>query len=41
MRRIGIAVLACVMVSAVSAIEAKAECNRACLTGFVDTYWTL
>lgn len=39
MRRIGIAVLACVMVSAVSAIEAKAECNRACLTGFVDTYF--
>ena len=37
MRRIRIAVLASVMVNAVSAIEASAECNRACLTGFVDT----
>jgi hypothetical protein len=39
MRRIRIAVLASVMVNAVSAIEASAECNRACLTGFVDTYF--
>lgn len=39
MRRIRIAVLASVMVNAVSAIEARAECNRACLTGFVDTYF--
>ena len=33
MRRTRIAVLASVMVIAVSAIEARAECNRACLTG--------
>ena len=39
MRRTRIAVLASVMVIAVSAIEARAECNRACLTGFVDTYF--
>jgi hypothetical protein len=39
MRRIRIALLASVMVNAVSAIEARAECNRACLTGFVDTYF--
>jgi hypothetical protein len=38
MRHIRIAVLVSVMVIAVTAIEARAECNRACLTGFVDTY---
>jgi hypothetical protein len=27
------------MVLAVSPIDARAECNRACLTGFVDTYF--
>ncbi|HEY1309121.1 MAG TPA: hypothetical protein VGF24_36520 [Vicinamibacterales bacterium] len=39
MRRIRIAVLASVMVIAVSASEARAECTRVCLTGFVDTYF--
>src|SRR5262245_5372603 len=31
--------LVVVMMIAASAIEARAECNRACLTGFVDTYF--
>jgi len=39
MRRTRIAVLASVIVIAVSTAEARAECNRACLTGFVDTYF--
>ena len=39
MRHTRIAVLASVMVIAVSAIEARAECNWACLTGVVDTYF--
>ena len=39
MRRLRIAALAGVMVIAVAPIDAKAECNRACLTGVVDTYF--
>jgi hypothetical protein len=39
MRRLRIAVLAGVMVIAVAPIDASAECNRACLTGLVDTYF--
>jgi hypothetical protein len=39
MRRLGIALLAGVMWIAVSPLDARAECNRACLTGVVDTYF--
>jgi hypothetical protein len=39
MRRLGIVLLAGVMLIAVSPIDAKAECNRSCLTGLVDTYF--
>jgi hypothetical protein len=39
MRRLEIALLAGVMSIAVSPIDASAQCNRACLTGFVDTYF--
>ena len=39
MRRCRIALFAGVMSIAVSPIDARAECNRACLTGVVDTYF--
>jgi hypothetical protein len=39
MRRLRIAVLAGVVLLATSPIDASAECNRACLTGVVDTYF--